>query len=484
MQTTTTPPPVAAPATTVKRRLLKYGTAFALVVLATAIAYYFITGWMYERERERVIAEMDAEDPNWRWHDLVAELKPPPDDENSAVHVLKVAKLLKAAPFRPGAVWEGESVEKALLVRNARLAPEHAKILRDAFVKLDPTFLAEGRKLKDMPNGRFHIPADVDNVFRMSLDWVQSTREVINVLHHDAMLRSQDDIEGSAESCLAMIHVAHSINDHPFLISQLVRVAEHAIIMAALERLLGQGTLKEETLAKVQAALEREAAANTFHLGLRGERAGAQHFFSAVREGKTNVSSILGGPGGPDLGERLVDAFPALILRGEAEHLRIMNEMVKAAKLEAPERLAALDKIENQVRKSSAWSVRLLVPAVSKLAQASQRVQAQARCAVVAVAAERYRLKYDAFPANLKDVVSAGLLKEVPLDPYDGQPLRWVKTPSGGGIVYSIGYDKIDNGGKIDRAANPMNKGLDSGFELWPLSQRGIAPPVIEENPD
>ena len=47
------------------------------------------------------------------------------------------------------------------------------------------------------------------------------------------------------------------------------------------------------------------------------------------------------------------------------------------------------------------------------------------------VAIERYRVKVGVFPNSLSDVVKAGLLKEIPLDPYDAKQLRFKKTATG-----------------------------------------------------
>jgi hypothetical protein len=114
------------------------------------------------------------------------------------------------------------------------------------------------------------------------------------------------------------------------------------------------------------------------------------------------------------------------------------------------------------------------------MAEAAQRSQAQLRCAIAGLAAERYRLKHNnTWPRGLDDLVKEGLLKEVPKDPYDGQPLRLKRKPTGI-VIYSVGYDKIDNGGTIDRA-NPRTPGTDIGFELW--DRRGVPPPASEEIP-
>src|SRR5262249_10053456 len=160
--------------------------------------------------------------------------------------------------------------------------------------------------------------------------------------------------------------------------------------------------------------------------------------------------------GGP--GDRVLDAFPGLILNGYPEYLRMMNEQVRASKLKDVERAGAFEKLEQQVRQHRARGIRgnrlisLIMPSTAKVAEAAQRSQAQLRCAIAALAAERYRLKHNnSWPRGLDDLVKDGLLKEVPKDPYDGQSLRLKLTPTGI-VVYSVGFDKIDNGGKLDRA--------------------------------
>ncbi len=73
-------------------------------------------------------------------------------------------------------------------------------------------------------------------------------------------------------------------------------------------------------------------------------------------------------------------------------------------------------------------------------------------------------------------IVKAGFLARVPIDPYDGKPLRWIRTPTGA-MAYSVGRDKIDNGGNWKRT-NLMADGVDYGFELWDPKMRGVPAPV------
>jgi hypothetical protein len=66
------------------------------------------------------------------------------------------------------------------------------------------------------------------------------------------------------------------------------------------------------------------------------------------------------------------------------------------------------------------------------------------------------------------------LLKEVPVDPYNGEALRYKLRPNGA-VVYSVGTDGVDNGGAINRAQY-LNPGVDQGFELWDVDARRQAP--------
>ena len=482
--TTATPPTVPAPRK--KRWRWRLLGGFFLLLLAAPVTYYLFAGWYSDRQMAELMREIEMEDPHWQWHDLIAQIKPPPDDKNCAAQITKVQALLKKTPFAPGPKWDN-APKDPLLIRNARLPHDKAELLRAAFAALPKETVLEARKLKDMPEGGFAIePAE--HPFALNLNYLQETRPVANLLFCDAVLRAhQDDREGAAESCQAILIMAQAMKDQPFLIAQLIRIAEQAIALGAMEWTLGQGNVSEANLAKLQTLLETEAAADGLHQAMRGERAGGHQVYMGLRAGKTSFAELFGMTGfrvGP--GDRVLDAFPGLVLNGYPEYLRMMNEQVRASKLKDVERAEAFEKLEQQVRQRRARGIRgnllisLMMPATSKIAEAAQRSQAQLRCAIAALAAERYRLKHNnAWPRGLDDLVKDRLLKEVPKDPFDGQPLRFKRTPTGI-VVYSVGYDKIDNGGKLDRD-NPRTLGADIGFELW--DRRGVPPLEREEIP-
>lgn len=474
MQTTTNPPTAAPPR---KSRRRWYILGFLLLLVATPVAWYFIAGWLADREMAELLAEIDAEDPGWRWPDLIAALEPIPDQENSVAQIAKVHALARTpGTFNPGPTWDD-----AKLITNARLTVEQAQAVETAFSRCDSSLRDEARKLKDMPRGRYKIPG-AGNPFDLDIDELQKSRTAAYVLQVDAALRAHDgDLDGAAESCQAILNTAAALNGHPTLIGYLVGTAERAIAIHAVERVLGQGTVSEPQLKRLQELLERDADDPGMVAALRGERASSHQMYLNVHCGETTISQAVGRGGvvEPGVTAWLLDAFPNVILKDYPDYLHTMNANVRAGKLEPGACAAELERIEKKVRAEGNLLSRMILPGVVKVSEASLRSQAYVRCTIAALAAERYRLSQRAWPRTLDDVVKEGLLAKVPTDPYDGKPLHWKRTPTGV-IVYSIGFDRIDNGGTLFRNQSGF-AGTDFGIELWDPKMRGVAPPV--ENP-
>lgn len=68
------------------------------------------------------------------------------------------------------------------------------------------------------------------------------------------------------------------------------------------------------------------------------------------------------------------------------------------------------------------------------------------RLAVTAIALKRHELRHGALPESLDSLVPE-FLEAVPIDPMDGQPVRYRRREQGGFLLYSVGYDGIDQGG-------------------------------------
>ncbi len=178
----------------------------------------------------------------------------------------------------------------------------------------------------------------------------------------------------------AALVVARSIGDEPYLIAALIRYAGRAIAIIALERVLAQGEPPAADLQKMQELLAREIDAPIFLQALRGERGGGNELLTELEKGNVKLSGLMGGPKGSTTWEAwFLDHLPFIIAYGRAEHLRLMTETVEAAKLPSDQQKAAFAAVENKTRTSSALTVRLLMPAVTKVSEADRRTQANLR---------------------------------------------------------------------------------------------------------
>jgi hypothetical protein len=112
---------------------------------------------------------------------------------------------------------------------------------------------------------------------------------------------------------------------------------------------------------------------------------------------------------------------------------------------------------------------RELFPAVGNAAIQSVRVQAYVDAARVACAVERHRIAHGALPDALPQLVPR-FLDHIPADVLDGQPLRYRRPAEGGYVVYSVGWNRIDDGGKVGWTSGPKpSLDLKTGDWVWSL---------------
>ncbi len=467
----------AKPTTKRRRRWPWILFGFFVLFFGFPAGLYVYVKWAAASETEKAIAETDLLDPGWHWSDIDASRETLADEKNSAVQIGKVLALTGRGGlhFKNSQAAE-EDLDK--LEPPCELNVRQLEMLREAFEGLQEG-VALARQLKDMPNGRYRLNVTPD-FFSTMLNDQQSARGVFYVLQYDAMLRAQiGDLDGAIESCRACMNAGRSLGDEPILISFLIRVAGDHMALMALERTLAQGRPTEQALQPMQKLIQQEMGDLQKHWvsAMRGERAGHEILIRALNEGKlpaTTLSGMLGG-GQPGIGERIVDYFPAIITREYPALLRHMNQVVETAKGPLEEQGERFRELEQQTRKSTLL-VRLIAPGVQNVCKANQRIQALLRSALVALACERYRLqdKEGRWPASLADLHKLGLLSAIPSDPYDGAPLRY-RPWTDGIILYAVGMDRIDDGGKIDRQRS-NEPGVDIGFRLWNLDRRRQAP--------
>jgi len=88
----------------------------------------------------------------------------------------------------------------------------------------------------------------------------------------------------------------------------------------------------------------------------------------------------------------------------------------------------------------------MLLPALSRACNWEARLDAQLGNAEIALALHIYKAKYGEFPDSLKKLIPE-ILTSLPLDPFTGKDYIYRRKEEGF-IVYSVGDNLKDNGGK------------------------------------
>jgi hypothetical protein len=449
--------------------VFKYATPSRVAVLHTEK-----DGDPEQGERELTAAEEEADrtDPHWRFAELDAQREQVPDAENAAGDV-------RSAEDKLPRDWPRQSVLDELnrLPARAPLSDSLNSAVGEELHKA--TFaLALARRLAEHSRGRWEV-AWTPDYLSTDLTHLAQIQRAQELLRLDAVHAAQANEPGRAlAAARGILNAGRSVGDEPTLKSILARIRSHFDASMLLERILGRTQPDEADLATVQSLLEDEAAQPLICIAARGERATLHGLMLAVEGGTLKRSDLEPpGPGDrkPTLKNQLLSVLNdtrmsnhGALLEAHAWLLRYLTQFVEIAKLPIEDQAVPMAKLESG-REGAPRGGQKLAPDVRSIIQTAQISQAMLRTAAVALALERYRSANGRWPKSLEELVPT-YLKAVPLDPYDGKPLRF-KRQVEGVVVYALGPDGEDNGGAFG-TLNSFQKGTDVGFRLWDVEKR------------
>jgi hypothetical protein len=502
------------------RRTLVLFVLMVLIPVCFALFAYVATHYLGTAHLENAFAEADRLDPGWRFEAIEARRLPYPSaNKNGIDQVLRVQSAMPASrwPAWPFPHLDKkadkdylEDVQRAMddsLNTGDRLAPTLLNAEQERVLRLERARAAEAielaRAMPNYPSGRYAIKWAKDWVSTL-LPHVQEARKVAYLMDYDARLRAQDnDLVGALHDAKAVLYASRAIGDEEILISQLVRIAVDNVVVNILERTLACGRAPEPSLLDLQKELEKEAQTPYFLTGIRGERACLNEMLQNIQDGTISfaeywrlANSVTGfvppSSSSSNYGIPVLNSLRMYVnIRNErAQMLHYVNQVVEASKLPTWEQAEAIDAQDKLLLHEPGFWV-ALCPAVQKVLQADLRTKAILRTAYTALAMERFHLANGRWPGKLDELVPQ-YLSNVPVDPYDGAPLRMSRKGSAV-IVYSISQDKVDQGGVL--LANPTSAGSDIGFILQDPTRRRqpgkpfVFPPrptkpATEEQPD
>ncbi len=421
----------------------------------------------HEDEVLQIVAELNRTDPGWHLEQLEASRKAVPPERNSAVKIEAARRLLPAN-------WQKqrEGYDKAFGSRPVDVLPDQdQQAALQALRKSAGRALAEARTLADFPEGR-HAVNYSRGYLTTLVPHAVDTRMVSGLLSLDAVGQALEGHPAEALiACRASVNGGRSLKGEPSAITQLVRIACVTTAVHDAEFILRTGDPPATELEALQGLLAGEAAEPILRTMATAERGGMHWMMSVVESGDmdfgadaelvkadaelTAVLKVL--PTG--LAARHVHAW---LLR----HLTRFEEISRLPDHQQREAIREWDRVAKAAKKEET----ILLVGGPKLVDVCLRYRAALRCAVVALALERYRLKNERWPEKLADLVP-DFVKQVPADPADGQPLRYVRTADGV-TVYAVGLNGTDHGGTLEPTASQVRDDSNVGFRLYDAVKR------------
>ncbi len=279
------------------------------------------------------------------------------------------------------------------------------------------------------------------------------------------------------DDCLILLRFGRHLEGKGLLIEQLVGIAVEAVGYGAAFHVLQEPDVPAAALGRLQEALESDFDEGRCVISLDGEKVfwldRIQRSFTDDGEGGGRVLRqglpYAAGDWQDNLLGILVFDYPD---RREAvamveTHFERAEEALRALPSKQ-QSLVAQGEQAGMPKRNLLFS--LLFPAYDRVSQLAWRAKTHEAAAITTVAILRYKSQKGQYPARLEELVEAGLLRELPPDPFGSGPLTYVRTPKGF-LLYSWGENLIDDGGRqgTDRDGRPGLWRDNGDWIFWPV---------------
>jgi type II secretory pathway pseudopilin PulG len=359
-----------------------------------------------------------------------------------------------------------------------------APLYAEAFAALavadakSPSFLTKNQPAlallhKAATKSQCRYPIDVSEGVSLPLPHLAKIKTCAQLLSKETMANAaKGRVDLAAQDVMDGLRLAGSLEQEPVQISQLVRISSDTLTQSGLEGALGLKSFTEEQLVRLQAALAQEES--TIGPSLTRSFAAVRCMVISLFQMPLPEYEKLAGSAGTNC----PIGAPAEFERyrkgavGRADFnlcLDYFSNWLAVASAPLPASLEAAGQwvpgAEALVSDAKAKGYRVsaaMLPSLNSTMDKAADCVGQLRAAQAALAVERYRLGTgSALPDSLGQLVPK-YLAAVPDDPYDGKPLRYKKPTSKGYLVYSIGRNRVDDGG----VPKPMPGNADGPYDL------------------
>ena len=412
------------------------------IVLAAACALSLMTFWNLDLNAKNQLGRLRA-----RAGSIIVSTFPPkiPDGQNAA-------RVYEQAFESLGMMTDKKTIDWAVPVckwldspqeKQSTTRPSDARIRE--VLKANARGLTQLRRAADMKQCNFVGYWDWTDLVSALLGHVSSMRTAAELLAADARMRAIDgDLAGAIADLKALFAMSEHITREPTVITALVAMAIESRGVETMEIVLAgsNATAPELSSLKIDPLFSHGRMVRS---ALRGEEAMVLSILASLGDSEHLYHSIPRR----DLPELLMPLYRVFLM---ADEIRVYNAAVREwQRLAAMPYHQARDQWrsfpERMKKRQGGFLTPMMLPAVSAYPDRAAEGDAKRRLVRLAVAVTICRIKTGALPASLYKLIPE-FIETIPADPFNGEPLRMALNKDGGAVLYSVGPDPKDDGGR------------------------------------
>jgi len=292
------------------------------------------------------------------------------------------------------------------------------------------------------------------------------------------------DPSGAFEDYLALQRFGGHLEARGLLIEQLVGIAIEAIAHQRVSMVLDKVEVPADILEKAQQELQRLYDSQEPVVSFQAEEI---FWYDWVQRAYTD-----NGQGG---GRPLKEALPIAVgdwkdallglatfsYPGRQEMVERIEQFYSQAELlqkQTPRQAESENKAKqlDEIAEHSAM-LQPLAPAYARVSNIAWRMKTGRWALLTILAVTRYEKQKGRYPASLNELILAGYLDKLPMDPYSDGPLVYKRTEEGF-LLYSFGANLADDGGKLGlgKDGKPRMWTDNGDWVFWPMPKSDTNP--------
>jgi hypothetical protein len=340
-------------------------------------------------------------------------------------------------------------------------------------------------------------PQDEGGMLSVRMPDFGGYRKLAHSLRWRAWLNAEGSRHDDAFSdMIACYRLGHHFRGDKILIEQLVGIALQALSVRTIRDIVSEHRIESTLLSKLQEELQRTVAHQDFSISLKAEKLfmydEIQRCFTEDRLGNGHlylprIRQLIGEPAVNS--ERLgwFNAFcEGLLVSGRYlfthpnrqqtfESVNEFYDLIEGLTIKTAAQMhTESDDIDDKLDKlfNDNIFVDTLAPAVRKVLEIGNRLPADVRGTITLIALLRYKQDTGAYPQNLQELISAGYLDTLPMNPWSDRPLVY-RSSEDDFILYSVGWNFIDDGGQVyrDDKGRPKLWADEGDAVFWPVAK-------------